>query len=238
VALAAVSTTLLTPSVAFAQAPAANLPPVTLDLRDAPIRSALEQLFNSAKVDFSMDNNVQGFVTLKVTEVPFETALKLIMRSATIPLTYTRENNIYIVRPRAVTGAGTGAGGPGGFDAPPVLPDAGSGSRQGVYPDQINLTYADPADLAGLFGITIMPTFQRSGGQGGMGGMGGGMGGLGGGGMMGGGMMGGMGGGMMGGGMGGMGGGMGGMGGGMMGGGMGGMGGGMGMGGFGGGRAF
>ncbi|HVK05810.1 MAG TPA: hypothetical protein VM490_20230, partial [Armatimonadaceae bacterium] len=162
-ALAAVSITLLTPVPARAQAQQ-NLPPVTLDLRDAPIRSALEQLFNSAKVDFSMDNNVQGFVTLKVTEVPFETALKLIMRSATIPLTYTRENNIYIVRPRAVTGAGTGAPGSPGFDAPPVLPDAGAGSRQGVYPDQINLTYADPADLAGLFGITIMPTFQRSGG--------------------------------------------------------------------------
>jgi len=218
------------PSAAHAQQPQ-NLPPVTLDLRDAPIRSALEQLFSSAKVDYTLDNNVQGFVTMKVTEVPFETALKLIMRSASIPLTYTKENNIFIIRPRAVT---TGAPGAGGLEAPPVVPDpGGAGSRQGVYPDQITLTYADPYDLQSLFGITILQTGQRqaAGGMGGMGMGGMGMGGMGMGGMGMGGMgMGGM-------GMGGM--GMGGMG--MGGMGMGGLGmGGMGMGGlgFGGGRGF
>jgi hypothetical protein len=37
-------------------------------LRDAPIRQALEQLFGAAKVDFTIDNNVVGFVTLKITD--------------------------------------------------------------------------------------------------------------------------------------------------------------------------
>src|SRR5687768_6939640 len=69
---------------AFAQAqppaPERALPPITLDLRDAPVRQALEQLFNNAKVDFSIANEVQGFVTLKITDQPFENALRLILR--------------------------------------------------------------------------------------------------------------------------------------------------------------
>lgn len=221
------------------------LPPITLDLRDAPIRSSLEQLFAAAKVDFQIDNSVVGFVTLKITDQPFENALKLILRASPVPLTYARESGVFIVKPRplALTDPSLAA-------APPPPLDAQQ--KPNYQPlEQIQLTYIDPLDLTNILGIEIIRSNVRQNmmGRGGMGGMGGGMmGGMGGGGMMGGmggmgGMMGGMGGGMMGGmgGMGGMmGGGMGGMGGGMMGG-MGGMGGGMGgmgMGGFGGGRSF
>src|SRR5678815_3689996 len=94
---------LANPMAARAQQTGGNekaLPPITLDLRDAPIRQALEQVFNSAKVDYSIDNAVAGYVTLKITEQPFENALKLIMRSASIPLTYTKESGVYIVKPR------------------------------------------------------------------------------------------------------------------------------------------
>ncbi|MGC4045149.1 MAG: hypothetical protein QM758_15265 [Armatimonas sp.] len=223
-------------------------PPVTIDLRDAPIRSALEQIFNSANLQYTIDPQVSGFVTLKIRDQPFENALKLIMRTATIPLTYTKENNVYIVKPRPMTPPPTS-----GLEAPPDVEEP-----QRRPPDIIPLTYIDPMDLQQLIGpFLFLRPFSRAGqsGMGGMGGggMGGGMGGFGGMGGMGGGM-GGMGGGMGGfGGMGGMGGGMGGMGGGMggfggmggMGGGMGGMGGGgmggfggMGGGGFGGGRGF
>ena len=218
-------------------------PPVTIDLKDAPIRSALEQIFNAANVQYFMDNQVQGFVTLKIRDQPFENALKLIMRSSSVPLTYTKEGGVYLVKPRPQTPPPTSD-----LNAPEVVDETPT-SRP---PDIITLSYIDALDLDQLLGpFLYLRPFQRqmqSGGGGmggGMGGMGGGMGGMGGGmGGMGGGM-GGMGGGMggMGGGMGGMGGGMGGMGGGMggMGGGMGGMGGGMGGmggGGFGGGRGF
>jgi hypothetical protein len=229
------------PTASYAQQERA-LPPITLDLRDAPIRQALEQLFAAAKVDFQIDNSVVGFVTLKITDQPFENALKLILRASPIPLTYARESGVFIVKPRPML-----ATDPSLAAAPPP-PFEGTQKPNYQPLEQIQLTYIDPLDLAGILGIQFIQTGVR---QGGMGGMGGGMGGMGGGmmggmGGMGGGMMGGMGGmgGMMGGGMGGMGGGMmggmGGMGGGMMGG-MGGMGGGMGgmgMGGFGGGRGF
>jgi type II secretory pathway component GspD/PulD (secretin) len=172
------------------------LPPITLDLRDAPIRQALEQLFAAAKVDFQIDNSVVGFVTLKITEQPFENALKLILRASPVPLTYARESGVFIVKPRplALTDPSLAAAPPPPFE----------GTQKPNYQplEQIQLTYIDPMDLANILGIQFIQTSVRQGG------MGGGMGGMGGG-MMGG--MGGMGGGMMG-GMGGMGGGMGGMG--------------------------
>jgi hypothetical protein len=233
--VAMLALTVLVGAPLAAQAQQDTPPPVTIDLRDAPIRSALEQIFNSANLQYTIDPQVSGFVTLKIRDQPFENALKLIMRTATIPLTYTKENNVYIVKPRPLTPPPTS-----GLDTTPEVEEP-----QRRAPDIIPLTYIDPMDLQQLIGpFLFMRPFTRAqqmgggmmGGGMGMGGMGGGMGmgGMGGGmgmGGMGGGMgMGGMGGGM---GMGGMGGGMGGMG--MGGMGMGGMGGGMGMGGMGGG---
>ncbi|MES2460208.1 MAG: hypothetical protein V4671_06475 [Armatimonadota bacterium] len=234
VGAAVLSPSMTTAAFAQAQTPAQTraLPPITLDLRDAPVRQALEQLFNNAKVDFSIANEVQGFVTLKITDQPFENALRLILRSSSIPLTFVNEGGVYIVRPRIVEAAGVND------QAPPPITDPNANALPAATYDQVQLTYIDAMDLASALNIRFVQTFARQGngqqGGGGMGGMGGGM--MGG---MGGGMMGGMGGGMMGGMGGGMGGGMmgGGMGGGMMGGGM--MGGGM-MGGgmMGGGRGF
>ena len=204
----------VSPMTAYAQQER-NPNSITLDLKDAPIRTTLEMAFKQAGItNYVIDNNVAGFVTMTITDQPFENALKLIMRAATVPLTYIKENNVYIVKPRQIS-----------QNTLPATPDISqeSTATNNVSFERIPLIFIDPMDLMGAFGnITFSRQFNRGGG----GGMGGGMGGMGGG-------MGGMGGGMggMGGGMGGMGGGMGGMG-----GGMGGMGGGMG--GFGGGRNF
>jgi len=204
----------VSPMTAYAQQER-NPNSITLDLKDAPIRTTLEMAFKQAGItNYVIDNNVAGFVTMTITDQPFENALKLIMRAATVPLTYIKENNVYIVKPRQIS-----------QNTLPATPDISQEATEtnNVSFERIPLIFIDPMDLMGAFGnIIFIRQFNRGGG----GGMGGGMGGMGGG-------MGGMGGGMggMGGGMGGMGGGMGGMG-----GGMGGMGGGMG--GFGGGRNF
>lgn len=173
----------ITPRAVQAQGNAERqLPPITLDLRDAPIRQALEQVFGSAKVDYTIDNNVQGFVTLKITDQPFENALRLIMRSASVPLTYTRESGVYIVRPRALdTAVGSGIGGPGGGLNDPGSTGLGgdTASTRAASYETIQLTYADPADLAGILNITILPvgvrqdSNQGGGGGGGFGGGGG-----------------------------------------------------------------
>jgi hypothetical protein len=184
---------------------------ITLDLKDTPVRTTLEMVFKQAGIkNYVIDNEVAGFVTMTITGQPFENSLKLIMRAATLPLTYIKENDVYIVKVRKITE----------FKSAPAPDITQQISTNSIVFERIPLTFIDPIDLVAAFGnILYIRQFNRS--------------------MMGSGMMGGMGlGGGMGGGMG-LGGGMG-MGGSMggMGAGMGGMGMGGGMGGFGGGRNF
>jgi type II secretory pathway component GspD/PulD (secretin) len=151
-------------------------PPVTLDLRDAPIRDALEKIFKNAKVDYLIDPGVAGFVTLKITEQPFENALRLILRSAQTPLIYTKESGVYIVKMRLLTTATP--------NPPPAAP-AVKPTEQVYQPlETIQLVYVDPADLSAALGpITFIRTNVRGqaagGGRGGFGsgGFGGGFGG-------------------------------------------------------------
>ena len=206
-----------------------NLAPITLELKDAPIRTSLEMLFKQAGVNnYVIDNNVAGFVSMNIKELPFDVALKLIMRSAAEPLTYTKENGVYIVEVRIISPA----------PANPV-PDITAAPPIGnVIWERIPLTFIDPVDLMSVLGpiLTINQFSRYTGGMGMMGGMGNGGfgGGFGSAGGLGGGSMGGFGGAGMGNGNGMGGGAMGGFGG-MMGS-QGGMGGGFG--GFGGGRNF
>ena len=197
-----------------------NLAPITLELRDAPIRTSLEMLFNQAGVkNYVIDNNVAGFASMNIKELPFDVALKLIMRSAAEPLTYTKENGVYIVKVRIISPAPTNPV-PDINVAPPT---------SNVIWERIPLTFIDPVDLMSVLGpILNISQFSRyTGGGMGNGGFGGGFGSAGG---LGGGSMGGFGGAGMGNGNG--------MGGGAMGGFGGMMGSQGGMGGFGGGRNF
>jgi hypothetical protein len=208
---------------------------VTLNLKDVPLRTAIDALFAGTGFQYSVDPNVQNVpVTLTIRDIGLQAALRLLVRQASTAqpgLTFSKDGDIFVVKirkenPTPVTQT---------EEAPPEYSDTASEFTWEKIPVQFN----NVAVFTLAFGGTMLPTeADVLMGSGGGGGMGGGMGGMGGG-MMGGmgGGMGGMGGGMMG-GMGGMGGGMmGGMGGGMGGfggGGMGGFGGG-GMGGFGGG---
>ena len=197
-----------------------NLAPITLELKDAPIRTSLEMLFNQAGVkNYVIDNNVAGFASMNIKELPFDVALKLIMRSAAEPLTYTKENGVYIVKVRIISPAPTNPV-PDINVAPPT---------SNVIWERIPLTFIDPVDLMSVLGpILNISQFSRyTGGGMGNGGFGGGFGSAGG---LGGGSMGGFGGAGMGNGNG--------MGGGAMGGFGGMMGSQGGMGGFGGGRNF
>ena len=208
------------------------VPKINLSLNDSPIRTTFEMLFKQANIkNYVIDNDVSGFVTMQITDQSFDIALKLIMRGASKPLTYIKENDIYIIKVRQISVVPSN----------PVPDISVSPPSSNLIWERIPLTYIDPLDLMSALGPMLnINQFSRF--RGGMGGgMGGMMGGMGNGGFGGGfGSAGGLGGGSMGGfggaGMG-MGGGFGGGGmgfGGMMGG-MGGMGG---NGGFGGGRNF
>ena len=146
------------PRPVFAQL-AGNDPAISVDLQDAPVRSTLEAIFKQAGLkNYIIDNAVAGFVTLKITDQSFESALKLVMRANSQPLTYTKESGVLIVKPRTVPTISAAA--PEPVSSEPVSTTA--------HYERLNLTYLDPADLAGILpGIITIPQFTRQrGGQG------------------------------------------------------------------------
>jgi type II secretory pathway component GspD/PulD (secretin) len=121
---------------------------VSLDLQDAPVRTTVEAIFKQAGIkNYIIDNAVAGFVTLKITDQPMESALKLTLRASSMPLTYTKENDVWIVKPRSLPTAGSLA-------APPDQETSAAPSSPRY--ERISLTYLDPADLTGILGEIIM----------------------------------------------------------------------------------
>ncbi len=156
----------------YAHAQQEKLGAVSFDLQDSPIRSTIEAAFKQAGINnYIIDNNVVGFVTLKITEQPFENALKLIMRAASVPLTYSKENNVWIVKPRTVNQSAQDLS-----STPPVNPNDINTRPRASY-ERIHLTYLDSMDLSQVLGgIINIQFFTRYGGGHG-GGIGGGIGG-------------------------------------------------------------
>ncbi len=89
--------------VSFAASPAARaqdtatLPTqnVSITLSDAPVRTALDGLFKSTNLNYTIDPNIQEDVTVTLHNVPFETALKTILRSSTPELRYSVSDGVY-----------------------------------------------------------------------------------------------------------------------------------------------
>lgn len=133
---------------------------ITLDLKDAPVRTTLEMMFKQAGVkNYVIENSVAGFVTMNLTDQPFENSLKIVMRAATFPLTYTKENDIWIVKARIFT--------PQTNPIPDIILDQPKNNSFEI----IHLNHIDPFDLMSAFGnILFINQFQRY--QGGMNGSG------------------------------------------------------------------
>ena len=134
---------------------------ISVDLKDAPVRTTLEMMFKQAGIkNYVIENSVAGFVTMKLEDQPFENSLKLVMRAATVPLTYTKENDVWIVKQRIVTEF-----------KPTPTPDISLEKPNTVAFEVIHLNHIDPFDLMSVLGnILFVNQFQRF--QGGMNGSG------------------------------------------------------------------
>jgi hypothetical protein len=134
---------------------------ISVDLKDAPVRTTLEMMFKQAGIkNYVIENSVAGFVTMKLEDQPFENSLKLVMRAATVPLTYTKENDVWIVKQRIVTEF-----------KPSPIPDISLEKPNTVAFEVIHLNHIDPFDLMSVLGnILFVNQFQRF--QGGMNGSG------------------------------------------------------------------
>jgi len=101
--------------------------------------------------NYVIDNSVNGFITMTITDQPFENTLKLIMRANTSPLTYTKENDVYIVKLRVAT--------PQNGNSNP-LPEIVKPNS--ISFEVIKLNHIDPFDLQGVLGnILFINQFGR-----------------------------------------------------------------------------
>jgi hypothetical protein len=154
-------------SVSFAQSN------ITMELKDAPVRTSLEMIFKQAGIkSYVIENSVSGVISMNLSEQPFENALKLVMRANTIPLTYTKENDVYIVKSRKIV--------IGPNPEPTNYSDLIIETKTSIAWEKIHLNYIDSFDLQAVLGnILFINQFSRY--TGGMNGMGtGGFGGAGG----------------------------------------------------------
>lgn len=79
------------------RAPAAGEPKVTLDLKDADLRDVLDRFANLTGLDFVVYPEVRGVVTCTFQDVPWETALDLILKSN--GLAFERDRGVVLVGP-------------------------------------------------------------------------------------------------------------------------------------------
>ena len=158
---------------------AASRTKVTIDARNAPVQQALERLFHDAKAQYILDNGVAGNVTLKVTNQPFENALSLMLRASSTPLTYSRDGNVYVVRPVGYAAARTNPAGRNITNAPSTAGNAGAANGDNVAvngndglavtPTQPGVVVPNDFDYYNSFGIinpANSPVYQQKVNQG------------------------------------------------------------------------
>lgn len=75
---------------------------VSIDVKGVPLRDALEKVFTNARVDYSIANETQGMVTLKLTNVPIDQAVRALIRAAGAEsyLALNTDTGIYTIRTR------------------------------------------------------------------------------------------------------------------------------------------
>jgi uncharacterized membrane protein YgcG len=171
-----------------------NSKPISLNLINVPVQTALRTLFSAAGIrNYSIDPGVQGYANVSVSDVPFSLALRQLLNSGNPPLDFTLQNGIYqikVAQPAAPPASTIAAG------TTPTADTASSTTQpKRFYPipiDSYDAYYI--ATLVGQTGIIeVLPNYPAGGGQtgnqgqggfgqqGGRSGFGGGSGGFGGG---------------------------------------------------------
>ena len=96
-----------------------NASPVSLALDQISVRDALAMMFKKENVDYTIDQDVSGTVSVHVNSVPFEKALTTLLDASSQPLEYRVQNDVYHIEARPDVTIATGPGTP--FTAPNPL---------------------------------------------------------------------------------------------------------------------
>jgi hypothetical protein len=140
---------------------------VTLSLRDTPLRTALELLFEGSGLQHAVENSVPNVpITMQIRDIPFQTALRTLVRLAGV--TFQKEGEIYLVRPRQLAPELTAS-----ITEPTALTELAAAAG-GEAVEKIPINFLHPAVVAYLLNATLVPTEDQvqpgSGNSGGLGG--------------------------------------------------------------------
>ena len=118
--------------------------PLSLNFQDVEVRSVLQVLADYAGVNLVASDDVQGNVTLRLQDVPWDQALDLVLRSK--GLARQQEGNVLLVAPAAAFSSQS-------FDAPlGLLPEV---QLQPLRRELIPIQHANAADLVELLMISL-----------------------------------------------------------------------------------
>ncbi|MGQ9696378.1 MAG: STN domain-containing protein [Armatimonadota bacterium] len=167
----------LAATAVWAQSGSSSDDRVTLNVKDGNIRDVLELLFKGRNASFVVDPQVYQVapaINASVVDQPFEVALRSILNAS--GLKYVKSQNVYTITVKTPTTETTTTP-----TAPPVETTTETTTRASVTVAKIPLMRADPAEVAQVFGGTVISGGLIGSGFGGWGGMGyGGLGGYGG----------------------------------------------------------
>ncbi len=174
--LAILTATLLIGLLACAVACAAvdNSAPVTLDLKDVEVKSAIDALFRGRPgMNFSVSQDVSGIIpSLSISNVSFDSALKSLLKTA--GLVYRIENGVYMIskKPDAATYAPAADPGAAAAAVPGMVAVIDDTTTVESTIDRIPLTNMSATQMLGI--MSGNNNSQYGGGYGGMmmGGMG------------------------------------------------------------------
>lgn len=145
---------------------------ISLELRDTPVRTAIDSLFKGTGVNYAIEPGVTGTIpNLSLKDVTFDQALKTLTRSA--GLSYRRDGDIYLISVKKALDTTE-------VTQPAPTPDTElAPAETDRKVEKIALQFADAQDISGIFGGSSYTSRSASmafgGGSGGMGGsMGGG----------------------------------------------------------------
>ena len=162
------------PQSALAQGTSTATKKVSLNLVQQPVQTALRLLFSSQGLNNSIDQDVQGYVTINVNDVSFDVALRALLNAANPPLMYDLTGNVYHISVKR--------------DTPTVIPtqqpvNTSALTAEGVHAYRIPIDHYDAyiiAQIAAGAGsrggvVQVPPNYVGgSNGQGGAGGQSGG----------------------------------------------------------------
>jgi hypothetical protein len=75
---------------------------VSMTVQNTPTRDVLANFFEVFNIDFILSTRIQGLSNISFKNEPFDTALRKLLHTGSVPMTYTKEGKLYLIRPRAI----------------------------------------------------------------------------------------------------------------------------------------